>query len=235
MAGRQTDSKIQPKRRKVTNSKKGTISICKAPAKGGKDKCGKRYIVNTDRLKDHKYCCNACNTRASYYNKKKKQKKLAKEIKKYKVLDEIELIEVKNSIYWLEQLINSFNEALKPLHQFNLDNQIFSNPSYIHYQNQLAFYVEQFLPLIVEFDLKSGTLYKDKVFNVKKQFLFHEHILIYLLLKQKMVNDNERLWIATMKGRVPHFNPRNGIDLFKDLNLKKAGIDIDAALSKYFH
>lgn len=214
MAGRQTDSKIQPKRRKVTNSKKGTTSICKAPQKGGKDICGKRYIVNAHKLKHHKYCCNACNTRASYYNKKKKQKKLAKEIKKYKVSDEVELMEVKASIYWLEELMKKIDNALKPLAGYEPENR---DVLYLPYMNELAFHVESFLPLIVEINLKTDDLYKDLLVKAKKEVYNDSRIRYYLIEKKVKLKMEEISWVLMTKNRIPHFNPNNGLHLFKDL------------------
>jgi len=105
------------KRRKPANSKKGSIAKCKAPDKNNPSGiCNKPYMVNKDRLRDHKYCSHACKSRAAYHNKKKKLNKLKKDMKKLGVSNEVDLMTTKDRFIKLDEIKHYLNNL--PLNSF---------------------------------------------------------------------------------------------------------------------
>ena len=200
------------KRRKPANSKKGTTAICKAPNKNNPSgRCDKPYIVNKDRIKDHKYCSNACKSRANYYNKKKQLKKTNSEIKKFGVSSEVELIEVKKKLEQLELINNLFEQEIS--HTFFSTKGSYQ---YVNALNNVRVIIEDLLSLCANsLDIK-GTKYNQVLDATKRKVLKTKIVKEYLKEKDKQEKKGyDRDWQLVISS-IPNYMPIHLMNLLTD-------------------
>jgi len=197
---------VKHKRRKPANSKKGSIAICKAPRKENKDGiCGNSYVINKDRIKDHKYCSHACKNRANYHKKKKENKRIQKELKKYEAKDLVQLEEIKKGL----ELIKVIDHNLE---QLSLGIFFGDKESVLM---DLRILVEDLLSVSVA-ALSMPYKFKQTLAVLKKKALKNKEIVKYLKQKSKMErNGASQDWIL-MKMHIPNYHPLYLIDILED-------------------
>ena len=196
---------VKHKRRKPTNSKKGTIAVCKAPKKENPNGvCGNKYVVNKDRVKDHKYCSNACKSRAGYHKQKKEKSRIQKEIKRHGAKDEVQLSEIKDGLKLLKVIDKDLETILTNLYFGKHESALMD----------LRILVEDLLALSVA-SLSMPIKFRQTLGITKKKALEDKHVVKYLKKKSKMEREGaSQDWIL-MKMSIPNYHPLYLIDLLE--------------------